>query len=457
MQWVRDTFNFRPRSTRRDSREQTNVIATREDLYVAGPNVNQNVVSDISNAQSDQVTFTGRSAISSPNVQSSVTSSSASSYNVRPSANIRSDDIQHRSSPNVVSDLQPHLPGGTSRTFSTEPFTRVPAAFASVPTPTQMPAQSVVSTLVNERGPDTTVTIRGTMPISDVIACLGDHGCLDLTDQVIASSSSKFPFATGGFGDVYCGSLRNGSRVSLKCIRLLVGSGDEGRKQLKHAARELYIWSKCQHPNVLELLGVAKFRDQIAMVSPWMEQGNLCWYISQNPHVERYGLCVQVSEGVAYLHGEGTVHGDIKGANVLVSQDGYLKLTDFGNATLHEYTLKFTSTTSTPSVSMRWAAPEVVLGEVGISAEADVYALGMTLLEVITGAVPYNGLGDIPVFGKIIHKIHPVRPEADLPSQSARADSVWSLLTSCWSYNAQERPTASTVRDEMKLIAQASF
>ncbi|CAE6420881.1 unnamed protein product [Rhizoctonia solani] len=489
-------------------REQANAFNTREDLYAERPNI----VSGISDLPSDRVAVTERSVAPSPNVQTSVTSSSTLSYNVRPSPEMPSDFIQPRSSPNVVSDFQPRLSDGASAPSTRAPLgiapmsmptqwainnivrsspempsdtvqhrsspnvvgdfqprlsdgastpgTRAPLGIAPTSVPIQPSTPPVTNTLVNERGPDTTVTIRGTMaslPISDVIACLGDHGCLDLTDQVVASNSSEFPFATGGFGDVYYGSLRNGSRVSLKCIRLLVGSGDEGRKQLKRAARELYVWSKCQHPNVLELLGVAKFRDQIAMVSPWMEQGNLCWYISQNPHVERYGLCVQAAEGVAYLHGEGTVHGDIKGANILVSKDGYLKLTDFGNATLREYTLKFTSTTSTPSISMRWTAPEIVLGEVGISAEADVYALGMTLLEVVTGAVPYNGLGDIPVFGKIIHKIHPVRPEGDLPFNNTQADSAWSLMTSCWSYNAEERPKASAVRDQMKLIAQASF
>lgn len=448
MKRVRDALNYRRRSTREDSQYQPTKF---EDIDVSEPSTNQNVVADISNIRSDAVVFTGPPVTASPNMQSSVASSSQVSYNVRPTTNIQSDAVKPQYSPNVIIDVKSRLSSRTSRT-SGEPSTGNSAVVSSTPIPTQTVA---VSTFSNERRANATAIIRGTMPIADVIACLGDHGCADITDQVDASSISEFPFANGGFGDVYCGSLRSGSRVSLKCIRILVGSTEEGRKQLKHAARELYIWSKCQHPNVLELSGVVKFRGQIAMVSPWMEQGNLCWYISQNPHVERYSLCAQVSEGVAYLHSKGIVHGDIKGANVLVSEDGQLKLTDFGNAALREYTIRFSSTTSAPSVSMRWTAPEVVLGEVGTSPEADVYALGMTFLEVISGTVPYDGLSDIPVFGKIMNKIHPVRPEEHLPSNSAQADSAWSLMTSCWLYNAQERPKASKVRDEMKLIVQA--
>jgi hypothetical protein len=58
----------------------------------------------------------------------------------------------------------------------------------------------------------------------------------------------------------------------------------------KRAARELYNWSKAKHVNILELLGVAIFRDQLAMVSPWMENGTLSSYVSRNPGANRWEL-----------------------------------------------------------------------------------------------------------------------------------------------------------------------
>ena len=53
---------------------------------------------------------------------------------------------------------------------------------------------------------------------------------------------------------------------------------------VQHAARELYTWNKCSHPNIMPLLGLAVFRDRIGMVAPWMENGTLrSYYLSDKP------------------------------------------------------------------------------------------------------------------------------------------------------------------------------
>lgn len=59
---------------------------------------------------------------------------------------------------------------------------------------------------------------------------------------------------------------------------------------MQDAARELYTWSRCQHPNVLRLLGLVEFRDQIGMVSDWVEEGNLPSYLSSHPEADRYQM-----------------------------------------------------------------------------------------------------------------------------------------------------------------------
>ncbi|KAG9089189.1 hypothetical protein FRC07_012385, partial [Ceratobasidium sp. 392] len=74
------------------------------------------------------------------------------------------------------------------------------------------------------------------------------------------------------------------------------------------------------------------------------------------------------------------IHGDLKGSNILVSGSGIPLLADFGNATLHEYTLNFTGTTTKSAISSRWAAPELFKGTTTHNAPTDVYALGMTIL-----------------------------------------------------------------------------
>ncbi|GAB1522248.1 hypothetical protein RhiTH_005362 [Rhizoctonia solani] len=173
------------------------------------------------------------------------------------------------------------------------------------------------------------------------------------------------------------------------------------------------------------------------MVSPWMENGNLSQFLADRTDVDRYKMCVQIAEAVSFLHDAKLVHGDIKALNILVTKDHRPQLTDFGSASLTEYTLKFSTTTYVASTSLRWTAPEILLevSSRGLSCQGDVYALGM---EVITGMVPYAGLSDLTVLRKIQSCEPPDRP-------GVCPDWFWSLISSCW-LDADNRPTASTVR-----------
>ncbi|QRV77405.1 Tyrosine-protein kinase [Ceratobasidium sp. AG-Ba] len=213
----------------------------------------------------------------------------------------------------------------------------------------------------------------------DVISSLRLRGCRDMTSQIDTTTGGDYPISSGGFGDIYRCKLRNGTEVAVKTVRLYVGSNDQDKKHLKHAAQELYAWSKCKRPNVQPLLGLAMSRGQVGMVAEWESNGSMPEYIERHPKVDRVVISSQISEGLAYLHASGVVHGDLKGANVLVSRDGVPRLADFGNAKLQEYTLKFTKTSTKETMSSRWAAPELYEGAL-CCFKTDIYALGMTIL-----------------------------------------------------------------------------
>ncbi|KAF8752997.1 Kelch motif [Rhizoctonia solani] len=235
-------------------------------------------------------------------------------------------------------------------------------------------------------------TITGVMPITEVFTHLTSHNCHDITQEFNESHITQYPVSNGGNGDVYRAELHDGSPVAVKCARI------------QRMAHELYVWSKCRHPNVLELLGITQFRGQIAMVSPWLARGHLRQFLSQNPDVDRCALCVQIADGVHYLHEESIIHGDLKPVylshrqeNILISDDYIPKLTDFGNAMLTEYTLQFTQTTSKIGFSLRYAASAL---EEKATQASDVFALGMEsfaeftsmsfVQEVIARTVPYG-------------------------------------------------------------------
>ncbi|KAG8728541.1 hypothetical protein FRC12_021663, partial [Ceratobasidium sp. 428] len=88
-------------------------------------------------------------------------------------------------------------------------------------------------------------------------------------------------------------------------MRLQISPTEMGQKSLKYAARELHIWSKCQHSNVLPLLGLVVFRDQIGMASRWLERGSLPLYIEQNPDFDPCKMSAGIASGLAYLHSTG--------------------------------------------------------------------------------------------------------------------------------------------------------
>ncbi|KAF8597071.1 kinase-like protein, partial [Ceratobasidium sp. AG-I] len=211
-------------------------------------------------------------------------------------------------------------------------------------------------------------------------------------------------------------------------------------------------WSKAKHENVLELLGIAIFREQLAMISPWMANGTLRVYIDQNPDLDRWTLCAQVADGLAYMHEIGMVHGDLKAVNILVSGEGVVKISDFGNAILRDSSLMFTDTTDFGGGTARWMSPELLMDEEGTepadrSMPADVYALGM---EVMTAKHPYSEFKYEPrVTVAVMQGIHPQRP-AELSTKHIFGNEQWDILVRCWHMKPNSRPTASDVKDMVR-------
>ncbi|KAG8724975.1 hypothetical protein FRC09_011003 [Ceratobasidium sp. 395] len=220
----------------------------------------------------------------------------------------------------------------------------------------------------------------------------------------------------------------------------------EREKPETHEARELYTWSMCRHPNVQQLLGLVMFRDQIGMVAAWESNGDMPGYLQRSPNTDRCRISIQIVEGLSYLHESGVVHGDLKGANVLISEDGSARLADFGNAALQELSLRFTSTSTRPGLSPRWAAPEL-FKDTKCNVPADIYALGMTILETLTGDFPFPDKQDHQVmYGVMFERSQPVRPEAYIPVGSKDGDKMWSLLQWCWEYEPGKRPSTRKVK-----------
>ncbi|KAF8602002.1 kinase-like protein [Ceratobasidium sp. AG-I] len=221
---------------------------------------------------------------------------------------------------------------------------------------------------------------------------------------------------------------------------------------------ELHTWSNCRHLNVLPLLGLVDFRNQIGLVICWMENGSLPTYLYRHPEVDRCQMCAGMCEGLAYLHSQNIVHGNLRGLNVLVSDDRSPMLTNVGGPFALDITKQSTKIVS-GGLSIRWAAPEFLDAKVDCSFAADVYALGMTILEIITGKVPYSNVRTDPavVSWVLVRQQPPPRPEDFISSNSEGGNTLWSLLTSCWMNQAEHRISADYIRDTMNRITEGGF
>ncbi|KDN41733.1 hypothetical protein RSAG8_07264, partial [Rhizoctonia solani AG-8 WAC10335] len=156
-----------------------------------------------------------------------------------------------------------------------------------------------------------------------------------------------------------------------------------------------------------------------------------------------------LTTAVEHLHTNGTVHGDIKPDNVLMTDQGPLQLADFGSATSTLATaLNFTRTNSF-NFTTRFAAPEVLNEDSRTFTKGgDIYALGMTIFNVMTGQAPFADKWEVSVIIEVVYKKgQPSQPDfvQSLQMDAAKV-KMWSLLQWCFAYEPGDRPQAGQVK-----------
>ncbi|KAG8795262.1 hypothetical protein FRC12_016609 [Ceratobasidium sp. 428] len=295
-----------------------------------------------------------------------------------------------------------------------------------------------------DTGEMSTPIITSQTTIAEITKLLSQCGCPDITRYLDLPNCSQWRVNGGGQGDIHEGALVDGVRVAIKISR-----GDQsidlskGDKSFKRVAQELYTWFTLSHPNIAELLGMAVFQGRIAMISPWITPGDFYKFIDRFPEADRMDLCLQVANGLTYLHEHNVVFGDLKAQNVLIGSDGIAKLTDFGLSILEQSHILFSTTSTTGGGSGRWMAPELIKSSTERSYEADVYALAMTFIEILTDKVPFPDIHNEAkvMYSVLYEKNVPSCPER-LKVESLRHQQWWRLLIRCWCPQPGGRPRA---------------
>ncbi|KAJ6518846.1 kinase-like domain-containing protein [Mycena sanguinolenta] len=190
----------------------------------------------------------------------------------------------------------------------------------------------------------------------------------------------------GTFGDIYRASYE-GEDVALKRIRVF--QRDSGRHMIRQRfCREALLWQRLQSPYVLPFTGIdsESFPSFLCMVSPWMRHGTILKHLSENGNANVERRLFEIAQGLAYLHSQNIIHGDLRGSNILVDDEWHACLADFGLAVFSDATAA--THTSQHGGSVRWMAPELHFPEsCGLQTfkrtfASDVYSFAFVCVEV---------------------------------------------------------------------------
>lgn len=213
----------------------------------------------------------------------------------------------------------------------------------------------------------------------------------------------------GAFGSVFRAlNMGTGETVAVKQIKL----ADLPKSELRVITLEIDLLKNLDHPNIVKYRGFVKSAGSLNIILEYCENGSL-HSISKNfgkfPE-NLVGLYMsQVLHGLLYLHEQGVIHRDIKGANILTTKQGLVKLADFGVAT-RTTTLHESSVVGTPY----WMAPEVIELS-GATTASDIWSLGCTVIELLDGKPPYHKLQPMHALFRIVNDDHPPLPEGASP------------------------------------------
>ncbi|KAF9641912.1 kinase-like protein, partial [Thelephora ganbajun] len=236
--------------------------------------------------------------------------------------------------------------------------------------------------------------------------------------------------AYGGFCDVYKGSFC-GAYVAVKRLRISTVGDRAAFKQT--LCREAVVWKRLNHPNIVPFKGVTF--EPLQLVSEWMPGGELREYVRGNREANLVNLLLGIAKGLGYLHSCDVIHGDLKGANILVDATGNPRIVDFGLTAVARDINSYASSTDGQGNTPRYTAPEILGNSGRYSKESDVFSFGMVMTEVFTGKVPFNNLAITTVVTSIVLGKRPKRP-----SHPSLTDYLWALTQHCWKQKPQDRP-----------------
>ncbi|CAJ1977251.1 unnamed protein product [Sphenostylis stenocarpa] len=263
---------------------------------------------------------------------------------------------------------------------------------------------------------------------------------------------------SGAFGHVYMGmNLDSGELIAIKQVLIAPGSAYKGNTQLRGSVSSGHYVDECQanireleeevkllknlkHPNIVRYLGTAREENSLNILLEFVPGGSISSLLGKFgsfPESVIRMYTKQLLLGLEYLHNNGIIHRDIKGANILVDNKGCIKLADFG-ASKKVVELATINGAKSMKGTPHWMSPEVIL-QTGHTISTDIWSVACTVIEMATGKPPWSQqypqeVSAIFYIGTT--KSHPPIPEHLSPEAK-------DFLLKCFHKEPDLRPSAS--------------
>lgn len=242
------------------------------------------------------------------------------------------------------------------------------------------------------------------------------------TGHVIADQYSILDhLSEGGMATVFTARrLSDAKIVALKVLREQYASDDEFVERFQREARAV---SELDHPHMVHVYDSGRDGPIHFIAMEYVEGNNLKELIRREGPISpqlAMEIAAQVCDALEFAHSHGIIHRDVKPQNILLTQDGQVKVTDFGIA--RAASAATITETGTVLGSVQYLSPEQARGSL-VGRSADIYALGVVMYEMVTGRLPFDGESPIAIALKHLNQ-EPLRPRTVFPALPERVEGI---------------------------------
>jgi serine/threonine protein kinase len=248
----------------------------------------------------------------------------------------------------------------------------------------------------------------------------------------------------GAIGVVYEAEMESQGRHV--AVKMLTSKAANDAKVVQRFEREARLCAAIQHPNVVGVFSCGFERGVHFLVMEFIDGDTLANLVEEHgkvPWDKAARLILQVARGLEYAHKQGIVHRDIKPANILVTSDGVAKLADLGLAKQLDDERGITGD-SPLGLTMQGVAlgspaympPEQIRSAKDVTPACDLYSLGATFYQLVTGVLPFDGRSATEVMTKVLRE--EPKPVTELAPETPPA--IVNIIDSCLSKDPAGRP-----------------